>query len=158
MLQDTKHLKRNVKQTADVNFLCAFLSFSTMNVYYRADKTQLQAQSGKQLSFSAAGIVELFIPTKSQRRAARGLFFSLPVSTKLENNSTRSLQVLPGFCMKHRTPHFKSLTSACLILTWWSDRTRKAPPPAHSVMTARKRGLTAQKLLSWTLRVIGTPS
>lgn len=48
--------------------------------------------------------------------------------------------------------------SVCDTLTWWTGRTRKAPPPAHSVMTARNRGLTVQKLLSWTLRVMGTPS
>lgn len=64
--------------------------------------------------------------------------------------------------MKLGVYHFKrkktQLAHVNDILTWWIDRTKKAPPPAHSVMTARKRGLTAQKLLSWTLRVMGTPS
>lgn len=61
---------------------------------------------------------------------------------------------------KRKKPSWQRLKAAHVndILTWWLDRTRKAPPPAHSVMTARKRGLTAQKLLSWTLRVMGTPS
>lgn len=37
-------------------------------------------------------------------------------------------------------------------------RTRKDPPPLHSVTTAMKQGLAEQKWLSWTLRVIGSPT
>lgn len=36
--------------------------------------------------------------------------------------------------------------------------TRKEPPPALSVTMARKRALTAQKWLSCTFLVMGTPS